>query len=78
MKYLWIASVLGLAIGVGLGPMVGALVGASRSAPPTAPGALLATAATRLREFQYGVTKLRMGLLVDMITTGNVKSNPMP
>jgi hypothetical protein len=78
MKDLLLACVLGLAIGVGLGPIVGAFVDASRSAPPTAPGAILATAATRLREFQYSVIKLRMGNLVDMVATGNVKSNPMP
>jgi len=78
MKEVLLACVLGLALGFGLGPMVGALVDASRSAPPTEPGTLLATAATRLREFQYGVTKLRVGILVDMVATRNVQSNPMP
>ena len=78
MKDVLLACVPGLALGFGLGPIVGALVDASRSAPPTETGALFATAATRLREFQYGVTKLRVGILFDMFATRNVQSNPMP
>ena len=75
MKYVWVAGVLGLALGLALGPMVGALVDASQSTPPTEPGALLATAAARLRDFQYGVSTLRVGTLVDMVTTGTFKAN---
>lgn len=76
MKYLWIASVLGLAIGVGLGPMVGALVDASQSSPPTAPGAFLATAATRLREFQYRVGDLRARDLIATVAPICPKQDP--
>lgn len=78
MKDVLLACVIGLALGLGLGPMVGALVDASQSAPPTEPGALLATAATRLREFQYSVSNLRVSNLVDMVITGNCKSDPKP
>jgi hypothetical protein len=55
MASLVVAGCLGLILGLGVDPIVGALVDASQSLPPTKPGALPATATTRLREFQSGV-----------------------
>jgi len=75
MKYLWITSVLGLALGLGLGPMVGAPRDAVETFDPNEPGALLATAATRLREFQYRMGECRLSDLIGTVKTAYWKQN---
>ncbi len=62
------AGVLGLILGVGLGPIVGAVIDASSSTRANEPGMFLATAATRLREFQYRVSAVSVGDLIDTVT----------
>lgn len=71
-----VAGCLGLTLGLGLGPMVGAFRDAVQTFDPNEPGALLATAATRLREFQYRVRDLRVSDLIDTVTTAYWKQTP--
>ena len=74
--FLVVAGCLGLTLGLGLGPMVGAFRDAVETFDPNKPGALLATAATRLREFQYRVRDLRVSDLIETVTTAYWKQTP--
>ena len=74
--FLVVAGCLGLTLGLGLGPMVGAFRDAVETFDPNEPGALLATAATRLREFQYRVRDLRVSDLIDTVTIAYWKQTP--
>lgn len=71
-----VAGCLGLTLGLGLGPMVGAFRDAVETFDPNKPGALLATAATRLREFQYRVRDLRVSDFIETVTTAYWKQTP--
>jgi hypothetical protein len=55
--------------------MVGAPRDAVETFDPNEPGALLATAATRLREFQYRMGEFRLSDLIGTVKTAYWKQN---
>ena len=74
--FLVVAGFLGLTLGLGLGPMVGAPGDAVESFDPNEPATLLSRAARHLRDFQSGVSDLRMRDLADRVTTAYGKQTP--